>query len=739
MGSAEDATAYPPVSGWTERTPPSHPPEGPDAARSSAGGVPVPVGVPMLETPPAGTDGSPLQKPGKGPRQRPVRWYALVAGALALVSGIGVVAVRVWDRPQIKDGRVIASEVVAGLRAQPVASVRAGYFDPAGMALDGRFTVTADGDAVGTVEESFAGRADYVAGAGVVAVRGDAAWWARRSPTRVSRARDRWIRPDSDGIPVNVASTFSPGGLADLVRSVTDGGVPLSDDTSYLGRPVTGFEKNGWTVLLTRDAPHSLVWIGGSLARDGPLRRVAWQHSAEGIGPASATGPAFVSARGPGHHLLEPLPVPIPPYLSITPTTPEDDAAQKTRKARLAVLPSMPGDPRDNHLPPGEAATELPPGESTLAQKAPAFTATVDARTCTGTTCSWTVSVTNTGDAPGQASVIASASPGMPSRTVPLGTLEPGQTRTTPTMTFANPAPAVRGRTTSVTVNYVADIYSPQVNGPDPAVLSRLREKGLDPWSSTILQKLDPAELVVVLKALDVMSRSGGDTSKVMKAAENAVHMGALPELRALIDSGRLENPEVLKEKLYNLTFEFEPDPTSTPPAKDRIGYRREVQVAAETLRRDPRARINLDGIERVNGRDYTVDVLIKTAEQGRARMVAVQVKSVNSAKLRSNLQKALKQLNGRGGVDGATGIAEGAPPGSERIALIYLEPYAGVLHVADRPALDRRLASDRINLIQDWCVDGTAQADEVVMVNQTGTHRWTKHQLNTLLGVSCA
>jgi hypothetical protein len=35
MGSAEDATAYPPVSGWTERTPPSHPPEGPDAARSS--------------------------------------------------------------------------------------------------------------------------------------------------------------------------------------------------------------------------------------------------------------------------------------------------------------------------------------------------------------------------------------------------------------------------------------------------------------------------------------------------------------------------------------------------------------------------------------------------------------------------------------------------------------------------------------------------------------------------------
>ncbi len=33
--------------------------------------------------------------------------------------------------------------------------------------------------------------------------------------------------------------------------------------------------------------------------------------------------------------------------------------------------------------------------------------------------------------------------------------------------------------------------------------------------------------------------------------------------------------------------------------------------------------------------------------------------------------------------------------------------------------------------------INGTAQADEVLIVNQLGTHRWTKEQMNALLDVS--
>jgi len=451
------------------------------------------------------------------------------------------------------------------------------------------------------------------------------------------------------------------------------------------------------------------------------------------------TGTSLVGGATADRYALDPLAVPTPPYLSVTSSTPEEDAEQKTRQLRAQVLPPIAANPGSGQSTPG-AATQEPPKEANVVLKAPAFDATVNAKTCSGRICSWTVSVTNIGNAAGQASVIASVNPGMPSRTVSLGRLQPGQTATTPVMTFANPAPKVPGKTTSITANYIADVYSPQLNGPDPRLLPALRTKGLDPAGSATLKSLDPAELATVMKALDAMSRTPNfDRNKVIRAAENTVHMGALPELRALVESGRLENPEVLTEKLQNLTFEFDADPAASQPAKDQIGYRREIQIAAEALRKDPKAHVKLDGVERVAGRDYTVDVLVKTVEAGAPKTIAVQAKSVNGTRLVANLKSALKQLNGRGGVSGATGIAEGAPPGSTRVALLYVEPYAGALHAAGRAGLERRLTRERRNLLPDWCVNGVAQADEIVMVDQTGTHRWTKEQFNALLGVTCA
>ena len=105
---------------------------------------------------------------------------------------------------------------------------------------------------------------------------------------------------------------------------------------------------------------------------------------------------------------------------------------------------------------------------------------------------------------------------------------------------------------------------------------------------------------------------------------------------------------------------------------------------------------------------------------------------------MNANLRSALRQLNGRNRVAVSTGVAEQAPPDSKRIALIYLEPAAGWLHAADRAGLERKLTGNgRSSLLADWCVNGTAQADEVLIVNQSGTHRWSKDQCNALLNVS--
>lgn len=666
--------------------------------------------------------------PGHTGRRGRRFWCALAAGSVAIVLGIGGIAlVRVTDgSPADVDVPAAAADVAAAVRAQPVTSVHVSFFDPQGMALDGRLTVTGDGMAAGTFADAVAGRAEFVAGDGVEAVRGDAAWWARRSPKQVSGLKDRWVEPDKHASPVDI-SVFGPAGLAGLVEHVRDGGAPTAETEPVDGQAVTGLERDGWTALFTRATPHTLVWVGGPMGRGSPVRPAVAADVAGGFRPAALSGP------GIDRYAAEPFPVPTPPYLSISVSTPEENAEQKTRQLSLRVLPPISAAPAD-------VATQAPPREAEMVPKAPAFEAKINARTCTGPTCSWSVTVTNTGEASGEAAVIMSVTPGMPPRTVSVGQLRPGQSRTTPVQSFANPAPRIPGRTTSVTGQFAADVYSPQVHGPDRAMVQRVRRKGLDPAGSTVLNGLDPAELASVIRALDVMSRSPEfSRSRVLRAAENAVQMGALPELRALVQSGRLENPEVLVEKLQNLTYEFDPDPDAEQPAKDQIGYRREIQIAADTLRRDPQARVTLDGVERVDRRDYTVDVLIKTVEKGAPKTIAVQAKSVSSRKVPGHLNTALRQLNGRSGVNLATGVAEAAPPGSVRVALLYLEPYSEVWHAADRAGLERRLSRVRNSILPDWCVDGTAQADEIVMVNQSGTHRWTKEQFNALLDGACA
>ncbi|BCY12316.1 hypothetical protein [Actinoplanes sp. L3-i22] len=69
---------------------------------------------------------------------------------------------------------------------------------------------------------------------------------------------------------------------------------------------------------------------------------------------------------------------------------------------------------------------------------------------------------------------------------------------------------------------------------------------------------------------------------------------------------------------------------------------------------------------------------------------------------------------------------------------LIYLEPGAGWVHATDRASLERRLSgSGRAEILKAWCMDDTAGAEELLIVNQLGTHRWTKEQMNALLRIS--
>ncbi|BCY12315.1 hypothetical protein [Actinoplanes sp. L3-i22] len=101
---------------------------------------------------------------------------------------------------------------------------------------------------------------------------------------------------------------------------------------------------------------------------------------------------------------------------------------------------------------------------------------------------------------------------------------------------------------------------------------------------------------------------------------------------------------------MSQLSFEIDPDPDAPQPANGTIGFRREVQVAAITLRADPQARVLLDGTKEIDGRKYKADLLIERKNSGRTETEAFQIKTVSSDKLISNLIDALRQLNGRKG-----------------------------------------------------------------------------------------
>ncbi|GIE91325.1 hypothetical protein [Actinoplanes regularis] len=559
---------------------------------------------------------------------------------LALTATGGLV--RLQTGPQAApDPEVAAAQAARALSGQKVTSLKISFFDQAGLDVTGDLTVTAGGTTTGKLADSGGGSAEYLASGGDTAVRGDQDWWARRDPARVGALQAHWVRPKDYAFPLE-NDALTPKALASMIEWVRDGGTPATGTVSVAGRAVVGMRRDGWTVLFSREKPYRLVWFGGPLQDGTPLTQT------DSSAPQT---PPYVSA------LVDPSP---------------GDAPK-------AVFPA---DARE---------------EDKVAANLPAFDVTVNATTCRSVTCSWSVTVTNTGTAAGDASVIASVSPGMPKTQVKaLGKLSPGQTVTTPKMSFPNPAATNK----DVAADYRAQIYCPELHGSALNLMRRLQEKGLVPGRSRILGRLDSSQTSAMLFTLDAMGKVPRfDADKAIDAMENAVTLGVLPEVGELIRSRRLENPAILYTKLPNPIFEYD---TGTPgtPVNGKTGYRRQLQVAAGVLREDPDATVKLDS--------KGVDILVHTSGQ---RTYAIQVKSVSSDSVTANLQNALKELEAH------------APSGSTRVALLHVDAAAGFAHAAGRDYFDGRMRA----LSAELCL---RSADEVVVVNQTGVERWNYEQL---------
>ncbi|MEV0646610.1 hypothetical protein AB0I28_15235 [Phytomonospora sp. NPDC050363] len=432
---------------------------------------------------------------------------------LACIGLTGLIAWKPWGP---------ATQFVAGaadvLDAAP--AVRLGYvYSAGGHEVSGTFTVTADGYASGTVDDPGSGTAALMATPDGSAVYGNAEWWLSRAPDRVSRVRDHWVRPEAAmAFPLDVASSLSPAALADLVRAVSGHGEPVDHDTIVDGSAVTTIVSGDWELQLTRDAPVRVVSLAGPIDSGG-------LHPSAAIGPGAHIVPVGLTEHvkdGPGSASI-----------ALTPDPEDASGAAKARTDSDAAMrgkgTTPPGMPKTTDQPGASGAA--PPSTADLPPEQPRFETELNSSDCNTPTCSWSVTTTNTGNAPGTGTVYSGAIPVVPPMPRPIGQLAPGASTTAE---FSAPNPAPPGGTIQVTV--IAGAYCQELYGPDSKPYERLLGKGVDPAKA--LPSLDKAYVPFAVDAMNRMLDAGLDGPAVNDAMAKVEEYRLQPALFHLNAAG---------------------------------------------------------------------------------------------------------------------------------------------------------------------------------------------------------
>ena len=299
------------------------------------------------------------------------RWWLFGGIAAALVLVLGIVAV-VFVVRWVSDSPASAlREAADRIRSAPAIQIAVTYRDAGGHTINGQFTVTGDNLVSGTVTDPLGGRADLVVGAGTSAVRGDADWWARRSPKQVHAISNQWVRPEPGvAFPFDVAAVLNPTALARRVEALA--GAARRDDETTGGEgddQVHTVVSGDWTALFDTSGERKLRWLGGPLDPNLVIQPAAYHDEGDrtdGVVPAVRTGP---TAPG-GYADVIPArydPIAIPPYVAITPEPAGSDAATVTQVTVAKVLPEASPAPRPEQPPPRRHRVRPPNGTSSPA------------------------------------------------------------------------------------------------------------------------------------------------------------------------------------------------------------------------------------------------------------------------------------------------------------------------------------------------------------------------------------
>ncbi|MFC3492660.1 DNA/RNA non-specific endonuclease [Glycomyces rhizosphaerae] len=347
---------------------------------------------------------------------------------------------------------------------------------------------------------------------------GDEDWWARRTPALATAAKDQWVQAD-DGtaLPIDLAAEFTPAALAELVRNIDDYGTTDRDVTAYQGIPVIAKTWEDWTLIRTQALPAKALSLSGPIDQ-GLFHTAAAPHATveavSAVWDGEAPAPHPQAGGGAGTLTLE-APSPAPPATATTTKETTTNTLGGSTDAETAAPPR------------GSADIEVPPDIASFITPLPSLTGSINATTCSTPTCTWSATVQNIGEGPGDVTATVSATPGMGSQTIPLGTIQPGSSASTGTLSFANPAPTPRpGQTTSVMVNYSLVTYTDAIGGSNAAryreLVDRLGGYLMQPLLDQVMQQLDAGLKDPAVEAMHSMLDDDVPPEEVLAALDEA-------------------------------------------------------------------------------------------------------------------------------------------------------------------------------------------------------------------------
>jgi len=633
--------------------------------------------------------------------------FGLVGAALVLVlicCGGGALGIKkfIVDNP-----RTVASSAAQRVANSPAIRVTGWVTNTGGPAIKADVSITAQGEVTGTITDAFAGRAEIRSRPGWTMVRGDQAWWASRAAPKAKTLASRWVKPEhGTAFPIQLGEQLNPDRIEALVKGLASReSWEEGEQVTAGGRRLRQLTAGDWTLLVTAQDPHELVYLSGPLLSG----RTGFAHGA---------GDELVR-----YTLTEGGAAQYPQFsFALAPQTAKEQ--KETRRAVLDVQKSLPPER------PAQATPQPTPAALRPTVQIPPL--------CVNPVCTFSVTITNAGGSPGNGTVHATVSTGQALPPRQVSGLAPGK-RATFHYQFRNTAPPSRNAAVRVPINIVAYVHTAQLEGNDPAVAKRLRERGVD---TTPLTRIGEPYSEVVVRAVDLMTQGTKPTDraatlKAIKAARKVVDTNALPAVAELVrHRNRLQNPRDLPNILDLIGQDN--DPTGQAQPAKGLGERRVLEEVAQILRDDPKARIAYDGYIDIvhNGQPgrYKADYIrLDTREAFQIKTLTPTSQNRAHEAIRTRLIEATEQLNGRRNPERNAEPPEKAPPRFAKVVKLRLEHQSGAYFIMSRGELVQVLRR-----LQVYPKISDGQIDRLEIINGfdgASTHVWNRTQIRHELG----